>query len=40
MRGDLQKIFVKTPKEKQVMMFCCFLEEKILKICRKFVQNV
>jgi ATP-dependent RNA helicase UAP56/SUB2 len=36
MRGDVQQIFVKTPHEKQVMMFSATLSKEIRPICKKF----
>jgi len=39
MRGDVQKIFMETPKKKQVMMFSATLGTEIRTICKKFMQN-
>jgi len=39
MRGDIQEIFIKTPKKKQVMMFSATLASEIRTICRKFMQD-
>lgn len=40
MRETVQKIFIQTPHDKQVMMFSATLPEKIRPVCRKFLQNV
>lgn len=40
MRSDVQKIFLKTPKHKQVMMFSATLSDDIKTICKKFMNNV
>merc|ERR1711966_285754 len=39
MRGDVQEIFMKTPKKKQVMMFSATLATEIRQVCRKFMQD-
>jgi ATP-dependent RNA helicase UAP56/SUB2 len=39
MRQDLTKIFVKTPHNKQVMMFSATLSQEVRPICKKFCQN-
>merc|ERR1712070_23001 len=39
MRGDVQELFIKTPKKKQVMMFSATLASEIRTICRKFMQD-
>lgn len=39
MRGDIQDIFIKTPPEKQVMMFSATMPEDMKKDCKKFLQN-
>merc|ERR1712023_624570 len=39
MRGDVQEIFMKTPKKKQVMMFSATLAADIRTVCRKFMQD-
>jgi len=39
MRNDVQKIFLKTPHEKQVMMFSATLPVDIRAICKKFTQD-
>jgi ATP-dependent RNA helicase UAP56/SUB2 len=36
MRADVQKIFMATPQEKQVMMYSATLDKEIRPICRKF----
>ena len=40
MRADVQKIFVQTPVEKQVMMFSATLSPEVRVICRKFMSDV
>lgn len=37
MRGQVQSLFVKTPKQKQVMMFSATLNEEMKKDCRLFL---
>jgi len=37
MRGDVQKIFVRTEYEKQVMMFSATISKEIAAVCRKFL---
>ncbi len=39
MRSDVQKIFKKTPIDKQVMMFSATLPETIKTVCKKFMRN-
>lgn len=39
MRADIQEIFVKTPHNKQVMMFSATMPEDLKKDCKKFLQN-
>jgi superfamily II DNA/RNA helicase len=39
MRKDVQDIFIKSPHEKQVMMFSATLSAEIRPICKKFMQN-
>ena len=39
MRKDVQTLFVKTPQDKQVMMFSATMDEKIKLTCRNFMQN-
>jgi len=39
MRGDVQKIFVQTPHDKQVMMFSATLSEAVRPICKKFMHK-
>ncbi len=39
MREKVQKIFMKTPKEKQVMMFSATLSEETSKTCEMFMQD-
>merc|ERR1712216_192557 len=39
MRGDVQKIFLQTPKKKQVMMFSATLNTEIRGVCKKFMQE-
>jgi superfamily II DNA/RNA helicase len=39
MRADVQSIFIKSPHEKQVMMFSATLSKEIRPICKKFMQN-
>jgi ATP-dependent RNA helicase UAP56/SUB2 len=39
MRGDVQKIFLATPKKKQVMMFSATLNTEIRGVCKKFMQE-
>jgi len=39
MRGDVQKIFQKTPHDKQVMMFSATLAKEIRPVCKKFCQE-
>merc|ERR1719324_1893393 len=39
MRGDIQKIFMETPKKKQVMMFSATMNAEMRGICKKFMQD-
>jgi len=39
MREDVQKIFLETPREKQVMMFTATLPKDIRPVCRKFMHQ-
>ena len=39
MRRQVQKIFVKTPVQKQVMMYSATLKPDVRAICRKFMQD-
>merc|ERR1719203_2603658 len=39
MRGDVQKIFMETPKKKQVMMFSATMAKETREICKKFMQD-
>merc|ERR1712036_135438 len=39
MRGDVQKIFLQTPKKKQVMMFSATLNTEIRGVCKKFMNE-
>merc|ERR1712188_183932 len=39
MRGDIQKIFMETPKKKQVMMFSATMSTDMRGICKKFMQD-
>ena len=39
MRADVQDIFIKTPHEKQVMMFSATMPEEMKKDCKKFLQD-
>ena len=40
MRRDVQEIFKKTPREKQVMFFSATLSQEIRGVCKKFMQDV
>jgi len=40
MREVVQKIFMETPHEKQVMMFSATLSKEIRPVCRKFMHEV
>ena len=40
MRRDVQEIFKKTPREKQVMFFSATLSPEIRIVCKKFMQDV
>merc|ERR1719172_180280 len=37
MRGDIQKIFLETPKKKQVMMFSATMTKETREVCKKFM---
>merc|ERR1719214_424188 len=39
MRGDIQKIFLQTPKKKQVMMFSATMDKEIREVCKKFMNE-
>jgi ATP-dependent RNA helicase UAP56/SUB2 len=39
MRRDVQRIFGKTPHNKQVMMFSATLSEEVRSICKRFMHN-
>jgi len=39
MRADVQQLFLKTPHEKQVMMFSATMNDPIKKICRSLMQD-
>ena len=39
MRGDVQRIFKKTPVDKQVMMFTATLPEETKIVCKKFMRK-
>lgn len=39
MRSQVQKIFLKTPHEKQVMMFSATLSKDMRQLCKKFMQE-
>merc|ERR1739848_608072 len=39
MRGDIQKIFLQTPKKKQVMMFSATMDKDIREVCKKFMSD-
>ncbi|KAJ3450775.1 atp-dependent RNA helicase ddx39a [Anaeramoeba flamelloides] len=39
MRRDVQKIFLSTPYDKQVMMFTATLPKSTRKVCKKFMNN-
>lgn len=39
MRRDVQDIFVKTPRQKQVLMFSATLNKDIKDVCKRFMQN-
>jgi uncharacterized protein (DUF305 family) len=40
MRADVQQIFMKTPHEKQVMMFSATLSKDVRPTCKRFMQDV
>jgi hypothetical protein len=40
MRADIQKIFMSTPRLKQVMMFSATMPENIRAVARKFMTDV
>lgn len=39
MRRNIQDIYLKTPKQKQVMMFSTTLSKGIRNLSKKFMQN-
>merc|ERR1719265_2062631 len=39
MRGDVQKIFMATPKKKQVMMFSATMTAETRTLCKKFMSD-
>jgi ATP-dependent RNA helicase UAP56/SUB2 len=39
MRSDVQRIFQKTPHEKQTMMFTATLSEEMRAVCKRFMHN-
>ncbi|KAH0482556.1 MAG: hypothetical protein KVP17_003693 [Porospora cf. gigantea B] len=39
MRRDVQDIFIKTPRKKQVMMFSATMQSDIRDVCRQFMQQ-
>lgn len=39
MRNDVQQIFMKTPHDKQVMMFSATLSEEMRGVCKKYMQD-
>merc|ERR1719253_918985 len=39
MRQDIQKIFLETPKKKQVMMFSATMPKDIREVCKKFMSD-
>merc|ERR1711988_310514 len=39
MRGDVQKIFIETPKKKRVMMFSATMTADTRGLCKKFMQD-
>merc|ERR1711871_1590124 len=39
MRGDVQKIFMATPKKKQSMMFSATMSKETRTLCKKFMQD-
>jgi len=39
MRQDIQKIFIETPKKKQVMMFSATMDADMRAVCKKFMQD-
>lgn len=40
MRADVQQIFMKTPHDKQVMMFSATLSKDVRPTCKRFMQDV
>lgn len=40
MRQQVQKIFKRTPKDKQVLMFSATINKDVREVCKKFTQNV
>jgi len=39
MRNDVQKIFIKCPKKKQVMMFSATMTKEVRDVCKKFMHE-
>jgi len=39
MRRDIQDVFIKCPRKKQVMMFCATMGEDVKGVCKKFMQD-
>merc|ERR1719238_1350721 len=39
MRQDIQKIFLETPKKKQVMMFSATMTKEVREVCKKFMTD-
>lgn len=39
MRSDIQEIFVKTPQDKQVMMFSATISKDMREVCRRFMKH-
>jgi len=39
LRRDVQQIFIKTPKKKQVMMFSATLSPETREVCKRFMQS-
>merc|ERR1712031_26950 len=39
MRGDIQQIFIETPKKKQVMMFSATMTAESRQVCKKFMSE-
>jgi len=38
-RSDIQSIFIKTPFNKQTMMFSATMSKEVKETCRKFLRN-